>query len=271
MRIIRFLEENGSCKWGVPVSDRLEEAAQIEGDLFGEFEVTEKISRVGELLPPVAPPNIMGIGLNYARHADEQGVSYPDIPVLFLKATTSLNAHLKPILLPAAGPDQVDFEAELAVIIKKKCKNVSEENALDYVLGYTCANDVSARDWQKLLQKKQWTRGKSFDSFCPLGPVLVTTDELVDPHRLRIRSWVNDTLYQDSNTADMIFKIPRIISNLSRSITLLPGTTILTGTPEGVGFARKPQVFLKVGDRVRIRIEEIGELENPVLTQPLSG
>jgi 2-keto-4-pentenoate hydratase/2-oxohepta-3-ene-1,7-dioic acid hydratase in catechol pathway len=171
---------------------------------------------------------------------------------------------MSPIILPAAGPDNVDYEAELAVVIGRKVKNVSPSEAMDYVMGYMCANDVSARDWQIEKQKKQWARGKSFDTFCPLGPCLVTRDEIPDPQNLRIRALLNGRIVQDSSTSDMIFDIPAIISDLSRSMTLLPGTVILTGTPEGVGFTRQPPLYLQAGDTVTVTIEKIGQLTNPV-------
>jgi 2-keto-4-pentenoate hydratase/2-oxohepta-3-ene-1,7-dioic acid hydratase in catechol pathway len=161
----------------------------------------------------------------------------------------------------------VDYEAELAVVIGKKAKNVSPAEAMGYVLGYTCANDVSARDWQIRKQKNQWVRAKSFDSFCPLGPCLVTTDEIPDPHNLSIQSEINGKIYQDSNTSDMIFDVPTIVSDLSQSTTLFPGTVILTGTPHGVGFTRIPPVYLRPGDVVTIQIEKIGKLTNPVILE----
>jgi len=187
--------------------------------------------------------------------------------VIFIKANSSVIGPEEMILLPHVGPDQVDYEAELAVIIGRKAKNISREEALEYVLGYTCANDVSARDWQIEKQKKQWSRGKSFDTFCPLGPCLVTRDEIPDPNRLAIRSILNGRVMQDSNTSDMIFDVQTLVSDLSQSLTLLPGTTILTGTPGGVGFTRKPPVFLKDGDRITIEIERIGSLSNRVGTE----
>ena len=184
--------------------------------------------------------------------------------MIFIKANSSVIGPEEMILLPHVGPDQVDYEAELAVIIGRKAKNISREEALEYVLGYTCANDVSARDWQIEKQKKQWSRGKSFDTFCPLGPCLVTRDEIPDPNRLAIRSILNGRVMQDSNTSDMIFDVQTLVSDLSQSLTLLSGTTILTGTPGGVGFTRKPPVFLKDGDRITIEIERIGSLSNRV-------
>jgi 2-keto-4-pentenoate hydratase/2-oxohepta-3-ene-1,7-dioic acid hydratase in catechol pathway len=264
MKIIRFLSDENHEMYGLYEPELSDQALVIRGDLFGDFEVTSKLAGIGSILPPVYPGNILALGLNYRQHADETSVSYPEIPILFLKATTSVIGHMSPILLPQAGPANVDYEAELAVIIGKKVKNVSRSEAMDSIWGYTCANDVSARDWQIEKQKKQWARGKSFDTFCPLGPYLVTRDEIADPQNLRIRTVLNGKTVQDSNTHDMIFDIPAIISDLSKSMTLLPGTVILTGTPEGVGFTRQPPIYLQDGDVVTIEIEGIGQLTNPV-------
>jgi 2-keto-4-pentenoate hydratase/2-oxohepta-3-ene-1,7-dioic acid hydratase in catechol pathway len=264
MKIIRFLSDENHEICGLYEPEFEDQALVIRGDLFGDFEVTSKTVGIVSILPPMYPCNILALGLNYRQHADETSVSYPEIPILFLKATTSVIGHMSPILLPQAGPANVDYEAELAVIIGKRVKNVSRSEAMDSILGYTCANDVSARDWQIEKQKKQWARGKSFDTFCPLGPYLVTRDEIPDPQNLRIRTVLNGETVQDSNTYDMIFDVPAIISDLSRSMTLLPGTVILTGTPEGVGFTRQPPIYLHDGDIVTIEIEGIGKLTNPV-------
>jgi len=226
--------------------------------------VTGKRVRIERLLPPVEAPNILALGLNYRSHADETNISYPDIPVVFIKATNSLVGAGFPILLPKAGPDQVDYEAELAVVIRRKVKNITPDQAMDAILGYTCGNDVSARDWQIHKQKKQWARGKSFDTFCPLGPWLVTREDIPEPGNLRIMTILNGEVLQDSNTSQMIFDVPAIVSHLSQSMTLYPGTVILTGTPDGVGFTRQPPVFLRDGDTVTIRIDRIGDLTNPV-------
>ncbi len=268
MKIVRFLTEAGNICLGETGETRPGEARVIEGDLFGTYELTGKTERIFRLLAPLAPPNILAVGLNYGRHADETKVSRPDIPVLFIKATTSVVGTGDKIVLPAAGPDQVDYEAELAVVIGKQAKNVKRDEALHYVCGYTCANDVSARDWQIEKQKRQWARGKSFDTFCPLGPCITTKDEIPAPGKLRIRSLLNGRVMQDSNTSDMIFDVPALISDISQSLTLLPGTVILTGTPAGVGFARNPPVFLKDGDEIVIEIEGIGRLVNRVETEP---
>lgn len=264
MKIIRFITKNDQLLYGLYDPELPDQARIIQGDIFGKFRVTSKLAKIQHVLSPVFPCNVLALGLNYRQHADETKVSYPDIPIVFIKATTSVVGHMSPIILPAAGPDNVDYEAELAVVIGKKVKNVSPSEAMDCVLGYMCANDVSARDWQIEKQKKQWARGKSFDTFCPLGPYLVTRDEIPDPQNLRIRAILNGRTMQDSSTADMIFDIPAIISDLSRSMTLLPGTVILTGTPEGVGFTRQPPLYLQGGDTITIAIEKIGQLTNPV-------
>ncbi|MCM8818824.1 MAG: fumarylacetoacetate hydrolase family protein, partial [Candidatus Omnitrophica bacterium] len=197
-----------------------------------------------KFLPPCEPPNIIALGLNYKEHAEEGWEKVPEYPVIFLKATTSLTGHLSPIILPKEAPDEVDYECELVIVIGKKCKNISEKDAKNYIFGYTCGNDVSARDCQ-LKKDKQWARGKSFDTFCPIGPYIETE---IDPTNLKIKTILNGKIMQESTTSKMIFNPFQIVSYLSRQMTLLPGTIILTGTPSGVGFARKPPVFLKEGD-----------------------
>lgn len=264
MKIIRFITGNNDKRTGVVESQEDQTARIILGNLFDYFAVTEERETIKKILPPVMPPNIIGIGLNYAKHADETGIRHPEMPIMFLKGVNAVTGHLDPIILPGAGPDEVDYEAELAIVIGKAAKNVSIAEAKNYIFGYCCANDVSARDWQIRKQKTQWCRGKSFDTFCPLGPMLVTADEIPDPNHLSIRTEINGTLYQESNTSDMIFDVATLVSDLSRSMTLLPGTVILTGTPEGVGFTRQPPVFLKEGDRVTVSIEKLGYLSNPV-------
>jgi len=270
MKIIRFLSEKNQVHYGIferseekPDEDK-NQAQIIEGNIFNQFLLTKKKIKVKKILPPVIPPNIIGIGLNYRKHADETGISYPEIPVLFLKATTAIIGPNTPIILPRSGPYEVDCEGELGVVIGKRAKNVSASDAMKVVFGFTCANDVSARDWQLKKQKKQWARGKSFDTFCPIGPFLVTKDEIKNPDNLQIQTKINEKLIQDSNTSDMIFNISTIISNISQSLTLLPGTLILTGTPHGVGFTRNPPLFLKEKDTVSVYIEKIGELKNMV-------
>jgi 2-keto-4-pentenoate hydratase/2-oxohepta-3-ene-1,7-dioic acid hydratase in catechol pathway len=243
-------------------------AREISGDLFGAYRVTNRTVVPGKILAPVAPPNILAIGLNYRRHAEEGGKGVPERPMLFLKSTGCVQNPGDPIELPRKlASSEVDYECELAVVIGRTCKNATRERALDFVLGYTAANDVSARDWQMRLGGGQFCQGKSFDTFCPLGPVLVTRDEIDDPNKLSIRTILNGQVMQDWNTSDMVFDVPALIEFLSASKTLLPGTVILTGTPHGVGVARKPPVFLKAGDTVTIEIEGIGALTNPVVEE----
>ncbi len=264
MQIIRFSDPQQNIYYGRLLDPN--KAEVLEGELYTGLHPSGRISAIARLLAPLDPVNIFCIGLNYRAHAAETGAPIPEQPVIFMKPTSALAHPGEPILLPAScrrGPE-VDYEAELAVIIGQRCRNVPPERALDQVLGYTCANDVSARRWQKRGGGGQWVRGKSFDRFCPLGPVLVTADELPDPQRLSIECRLNDRLMQAGNSADMIFPVAELISRLSQDTTLLPGTLILTGTPPGVGFARQPPVFLAAGDRVEVRIEGIGRLENPV-------
>jgi len=268
MRLIRFETPDGRTLCGTPIDDST--AAVLPSDALGDRTPTGEIAPIGRLLAPVEPPNIFCIGLNYRAHAIETGAPIPDKPVVFMKPTTAVVGPGDPIILPAAcehGPE-VDFEAELAVVIGRTARNVGIDQALEHVLGYTCACDVSARRWQKQGGGGQWIRGKSFDSFCPLGPVLVTADEIPDPQALHLSCVVNGQTMQQSFTSDMIFSVAELIAFLSRDTTLLPGTLILTGTPPGVGFARKPPVFLADGDRVEASIEGIGTLANPVLNAP---
>lgn len=263
MRIIRYLNARNLPAYACSHADGI--ATEIEGDIFGEFSVTDTPAEVRKLLAPVVPSAILCIGLNYRRHAEETGTPLPKYPVLFMKSPGAVQNPGDPIRLPTRlASTKVDYECELAVVIGKPCKNVSREQALDYVLGYTCANDVSARDWQKHAGGGQWCRGKTFDTFCPLGPALVTPNEIGTPNDLSIRTIVNDEVLQDWTTRDMIFDVPAIIEFLSGSTTLLPGTVILTGTPHGVGMARTPPRWLAPGDEVTIEIAKIGRLRNPV-------
>ena len=264
MRIARFQDTAGAVHFGIPVDD--ENARLLEGDLYAGLRDTGDTLTVRKWLVPVEAVNVYGIGLNYRAHAEETGAKIPEHPILFMKPTTAIAGPGNPIILPAScdhGPE-VDYEAELAVIIGRAAKDVSDTQALDYVLGYSCANDISARRWQKHGGARQWVRGKSFDSFCPLGPVLVTADEIPDPQVLDVRCVLNGETMQSGSTSDMIFSVAELIAHLSRDTTLLPGTLILTGTPPGVGFARTPPVFLADGDLVSVEIERIGTLENPV-------
>ncbi len=266
MKIIRYQDPLGAVHYASQEADGT--AREISGDLFGHFEVTDRPAQVHKLLAPVAPTNLLCIGLNYRHHAEESRSPIPQFPVLFLKANTAVQNPNDPIVLPRhLASEEVDYECELAVVIGKACKNVAREQALDYVLGYTCANDVSARDWQVKRGGGQWCRGKTFDTFAPLGPCLALKDEIPNPSQLRIRTILNGKVMQDWNTGDMIFDVPALIEFLSGSTTLAPGTVILTGTPHGVGMARKPPVWLKPGDSVTIEIDRIGALVNPVVAE----
>lgn len=263
MKIVRFLHESGEILYGCRHPDG--STTLIEGDLYGDLRDTGRPASVRKLLAPVAPTAILCIGLNYRRHAEEGKLPLPEHPVLFMKAASAVQNPGDPILLPThLKSDSVDYECELAVIIGCRCKNVPRAEALACVVGYTCANDVSARDWQLSKGGGQWCRGKTFDTFAPLGPCLVTTDEIPNPNALRIQTILNGQVMQDWNTQDMIFDVPSLIEFLSGSTTLLPGTVILTGTPHGVGAARKPPVFLQEGDSVTVQIERVGALTNPV-------
>lgn len=262
MRIVRFLDEKGDVRYGAEVDEV--SARLIDGDIFGEHQVTERKVGIAKRLAPLEPRSILCIGLNYKRHAEESGMKAPRWPVLFIKAPGTVQNPGDPILIPAVERESVDYECELAIVLGRPAKNVDKARALDFVLGYTCANDVSGRNWQIEKGGSQWCRGKSFDTFCPLGPVIVTRDEIPDPNALRIRTVLDGQVMQDWTTEDMIFSVPELIAFLSEGTTLLPGTVILTGTPQGVGFARKPPVFLHDGNTVSVEIEKIGVLTNPV-------
>jgi 2-keto-4-pentenoate hydratase/2-oxohepta-3-ene-1,7-dioic acid hydratase in catechol pathway len=215
-----------------------------------------------KLHAPLIPGKIIAIGRNYAEHAKETGSALPDKPLIFAKFPSSVIGPGDAITWRESITTQVDWEVELAVIIGQRAREVSEEDALNYVYGYTVANDVTARDLQQKLDT-QWTRGKSLDTFCPLGPYIVTRDEIADPQNLAVKTTVNGEVMQDSNTSNMIFNVKHLISYSSRMFTLEPGDIILTGTPDGVGMGRKPPVFLKDGDTVTVSVEGVGEISNP--------
>ena len=221
-----------------------------------------------KLLPPVlGPSKILCIGLNYRDHAIEGGKAIPAEPVLFGKFPNALVAHGDPIRLPKVA-NKVDYEAELVVVIGKTGRHVpNDTSAFEYVGGYTCGHDVSARDWQFRGEEKQWIIGKTFDTFGPTGPHLVTADEVPDPHALPIRLRLNGATMQDSNTSQMIFGVGETLAYLSQVMTLEPGDLIFTGTPPGVGVARKPPVYLKGGDVVEVEIDGLGVLRNPVVQE----
>jgi 2-keto-4-pentenoate hydratase/2-oxohepta-3-ene-1,7-dioic acid hydratase in catechol pathway len=268
MKIIRYADQQNAIHYAVQHTEG--RAERLEGCIYENFKPTGESADVAKLLAPVEPTTIFCIGLNYRRHAEETGAKIPERPILFMKSPAALLHPGDPIEIPTAlASHQVDYECELAIVIGKKCKNATRSNALDFVLGYTCANDVSARDWQIKWGGSQWCRGKTFDTFAPLGPCLVTPDEIPNPNALGIRTLLNGEAVQDWNTNDMIFDVPEIIAFLSGSTTLLPGSVILTGTPHGVGMASTPPRWLKPGDSVSIEIDGIGKLTNPVIQEPL--
>ena len=224
--------------------------------------------RDADFLPAVgAPEKILAVGLNYLDHARESNVELPKEPLLFTKTTNTLSAHGSIIRCPADLTSQPDYEAELAVVIGRRASQIAQSDALSYVFAYTIANDVSARDVQ--FADGQWTRGKSFDTFLPIGPFLTLADSVNDVGNLRIRSRLNGVTMQDANTGSMIFDVAYLVSYVSRFITLVPGDILLTGTPSGVGFARDPAVYLRDEDRIEIEIEGLGTLQNCVSTSPI--
>ncbi len=266
MKIIRYQDQQGQVGYAAQQPDGM--ALELAGDIYHSPVLTGKKADVVKLLAPIQPSSIICIGLNYRRHAQETGAKIPEFPIVFFKGINTLLNPGELILLPThLRSDEVDYECELAVVIGRAGKNISRQNAFDHVLGYTCCNDVSARDWQIKRGGGQWCRGKSFDTFSPLGPVLTTRDQIPNPNALKIRTVLNDQVMQDWNTNDMIFDVPTLIEFLSGSTTLLPGTVILTGTPHGVGMAQKPPRWLKPGDSVSIEIEKIGTLTNSVANE----
>jgi len=266
VRIFRYLDQSGKMGFGRFDKEGNTFLILQKGD--GDFEATDQRITPFQFLTPIDFRCIYAIGLNYRAHAEETGLEIPKYPMVFMKAPTAAQNPGDPIVLPRyLRSDKVDFEAELGVVIGRPCKNVTPEEALSYVLGYVCANDVSARDWQKEKGGGQFCRGKTFDTFCPVGPCLATADEIPDPSKLTIRSFVNEDKMQESGTDDMIFDVPTLISFLSGSTTLLPGTLILTGTPSGVGEARDPKRYLVPGDEVTVEIDGLGILTNPVVEE----
>jgi 2-keto-4-pentenoate hydratase/2-oxohepta-3-ene-1,7-dioic acid hydratase in catechol pathway len=258
MKIVRFTCQ-GRTQYGILEEERV---FPCSGDPFtGLSKSSEALALPSvKLLAPVQPPNILCLGLNYRKHADESGQPYPAAPLLFIKSNTALSGPGDPIVLPALYPDNIDYEVEMVIVIGKMAKDVNEEEVPQYILGYTIGNDISNRDAQ--FKDGQWARGKSHDTFCPIGPAIVTD---LDGDNLNLSCRIDGMVMQDSNTSDMVFSCRRIVSYLSKSFTLLPGTIIMTGTPPGVGFARKPPVFLKAGQILESRIEGIGVLTNPVV------
>ncbi|MDX2081375.1 MAG: fumarylacetoacetate hydrolase family protein [Terrimicrobiaceae bacterium] len=266
MKIQRVLQMDGSVVYAE--RDGTGIWRRLDGGIGGGFFRTDEMVDVEKVLAPVEPPAVFCTGLNYRKHAEETGARIPKFPVLFMKAPTAVQNPGDPIVLPVhLASHQVDYECELAIVIGKEAKNVSRERALEHVLGFCCANDVSARDWQKDFGGSQWCRGKTFDTFLPLGPAIVTPDEVGNPDALAIRTLLNGSVMQESNTSDMIFDVASLVEFFSGSTTLRSGTVILTGTPSGVGMARTPPVWLRPGDVVEIEIERVGSLVNPVVAE----
>ena len=261
MRIVRFSDKTGKAQYGIVEGDKI---AVAEGDpIKGLKRAGASVPLAGvKLLAPVEPVNVLCIGQNYKAHVEEGGDKLPKAPILFMKTTTSVIGPDAPVLIPKIAPTEVDYEAELALVIGKTARHVPENRALEYVLGYTCAHDVSARDCQR--NDGQWVRAKSFETFCPIGPWLETE---LNPLNVRVQGRLNGQTMQDAPTSLMIFSIPFLISYLSRGMTLLPGTLLLTGTPAGVGFARKPPIYLKPGDVFEVEVAGIGTLRNPLVAE----
>jgi 2-keto-4-pentenoate hydratase/2-oxohepta-3-ene-1,7-dioic acid hydratase in catechol pathway len=215
--------------------------------------------------PIARPPKFLAVGLNYADHVAESGLETPKHPTIFNKQSTCVTGPTDAVHLPRAS-HVLDYEGELGFVIGRRCRHVSRDDAVDVIAGYLVVNDVSVRDWQ--LRVPTWTMGKSFDTHGPIGPWIVTSDEITDPHQLRLRTWVNDELRQESNTKELIFDCFTLVEHISTAFTLEPGDVIATGTPGGVGIGMKPPHLLVAGDVVRIEIEGIGQLENPVIAEP---
>ena len=265
--LFRYRDSSGAVGYAAERPDG--PALVVTGAPFGDLQVTDAPADVAEILAPIEPTAVWAIGLNYRAHAEEAGLPVPDYPVVFAKGASAVVGPDAPIELPRAlRSEKVDYEGELAVVIGRRCKNVRTEEALDYVLGYACANDVSARDWQIERGGGQWCRGKSFDTFCPLGPGLALRTAVPDPQALTLRTRVNGEVVQETSTADMIFSVAEIVAFLSGSTTLLPGTVILTGTPLGIGMAQTPPRWLQPSDTVSVEIAGVGVLTNPVREEP---
>lgn len=283
MKIARFTHQ-GRTRLGVVEGDRMVDVGSADPSLPTDVGGLLEGPGVAALAPLVAsaprlaladvlleapvarPPEFLAIGLNYALHIAEAGREAPKVPVVFNKQATCVNRPGGAVVIPSPAPEMVDYEGELGVVIGRTAKRVSAADALDYVAGYLIVNDVSVRDWQR--RSATMTMGKSWDTHGPIGPWLTTADEVPDPQALSIRTWLNDELRQDGNTTNMIFPVATLIEHLSTAMTLLPGTVIATGTPEGVGMAMTPPGFMKAGDTVRIEITGLGTLENPVVADP---
>ncbi|CAJ2501187.1 Uu.00g040400.m01.CDS01 [Anthostomella pinea] len=275
-RLVRFLARNGKVYYGdaiLPqgVTDiaQTKKARIMTGDIFGKHEVTEQVADVRLLLAPFALEDVKTVrclGLNYELHAKESGLPIPKYPVLFYKPVTSLAGPSDPIPVHQQAQQEqgLDYECELVAVIGKTCADVSEADALKYVLGYAVGNDVSHRDWQLARGGGQWSLGKGFDGWAPYGPGIVSSEVIRDPQTLKISTRLNGKTVQESNTSDMIFDVKKTISFLSKGHTLLPGDLIFTGTPSGVGMGRTPKLWLKDGDVVEVELEGVGVCTNKV-------
>jgi 2-keto-4-pentenoate hydratase/2-oxohepta-3-ene-1,7-dioic acid hydratase in catechol pathway len=215
--------------------------------------------------PIARPPKFLAVGLNYADHVAESGLPTPEHPTIFNKQSTCVTGPTDPVHVPKAS-QVLDYEGELGFVIGRRARHVSRDDAIDYIAGYLVVDDVTVRDWQ--FRTPTWTMGKSFDTHGPIGPWIVTTDEVPDPHQLRLRTFVNGDLRQESNTKELIFNCYHLVEHFSTAFTLEPGDIIATGTPGGVGILSKPPQILKAGDVVKIEIEGIGEIENPIIDEP---
>ena len=285
MKIARFTHQ-GRTRLGVVLGEELADVGSASPELptdVGELLAGAGLAALAPLVegaariplaevtleaPVARPPEFLAIGLNYALHIAESGREAPKVPVVFNKQATCVNRHGGDIHIPAPAQDMIDYEGELGVVIGRTAKRVKAADAMDYVAGYLIVNDVSVRDWQRA--SATMTMGKSWDTHGPIGPWLTTADEVGDPQALSIKTWVSGDLRQDGNTANMIFPVAALIEHLSTACTLLPGTVIATGTPEGVGMAMKPPGFIHAGDTVRIEITGLGTLENPVVAEPVA-
>ncbi|KAK3300839.1 uncharacterized protein B0H64DRAFT_421834 [Chaetomium fimeti] len=297
-RLVRFLARDGRTYYGDAILPRgisdiskARQARIITGDIFGKHDVTDQVADIRTLLAPLAPEDVRTVrclGLNYAAHAKESNMPIPQYPVIFYKPATALTGPTDPIPIhPIAQQHSgLDYECEMVVVIGRRCADVPEARALDHVLGYAVGNDVSHRDWQLKLGGGQWSLGKGFDGWAPFGPGIVSPAAgksggggggsgggagggIVDPQALAIRTRVNGLVVQESTTADMVFGVARTVAFLSRGTTLMPGDVIFTGTPQGVGMGRNPQVWLKDGDVVEVELEGVGTCTNKVEFSPL--
>jgi 2-keto-4-pentenoate hydratase/2-oxohepta-3-ene-1,7-dioic acid hydratase in catechol pathway len=284
MKLATFTHQ-GATRIGLVQDDLVLDLSRAAPDLpreMGDFlaagpsalEAAQRASRLAPGIPlaevrleaPIRrPPKFLGVGLNYADHVAESGLEVPQHPTIFNKQSTCVAGPRDPVHLPRASR-VLDYEGELGFVIGRRCRHVSREDAPDVIAGYLVVDDVSVRDWQ--LRVPTWTIGKSFDTHGPIGPWIVTSDELRDPHALRLRTWVNGELRQESNTKELIFDCFALVEHLSTAFTLEPGDVVATGTPSGVGIGMKPPRLLQAGDVVRVEIEGIGAIENPVIEEP---